>query len=57
MGIDFAVEGPFVKGKNAFYLFTYRYSTFGLLIDLGSIPSDLNNAYEGLKYDWVWLFS
>jgi len=53
MGIDFAVEGPFVKGKNAFYLFTYRYSTFGLLIDLGSIPSDLNNAYEGLKYDWV----
>lgn len=31
MGIDFASEGPFVKGKKASYLFNYRYSTFGLI--------------------------
>ena len=29
-GVDFAGEGPFVKGKRASYLFNYRYSTFGL---------------------------
>jgi len=30
-GIDIASEGPFKKGKNASYLFNYRYSTLGLL--------------------------
>jgi hypothetical protein len=31
LGIDFATEGPFVKGRNASYLLNYRYSTFSLL--------------------------
>lgn len=31
IGIDFASEGPFIKGKRASYLFNYRYSTLGLL--------------------------
>jgi hypothetical protein len=31
MGIDFASEGPFAKGKQASYLFNYRYSTFALI--------------------------
>jgi len=30
-GIDFALEGPFVKGKRSTYLINYRYSTIGLL--------------------------
>ncbi len=31
VGIDFASEGPFIKGKRASYLFNYRYSTLGIL--------------------------
>ncbi|OFX76868.1 MAG: hypothetical protein A2X12_00400 [Bacteroidetes bacterium GWE2_29_8] len=31
IGIDFASEGPFVKGKKASYIFNYRYSTFALI--------------------------
>lgn len=30
-GIDFALEGPFKKGKRSTYLVNYRYSTIGLL--------------------------
>jgi hypothetical protein len=33
-GIDFALEGPFVKGKRSSYLINYRYSTLGLLQNL-----------------------
>ncbi len=33
-GIDFAAEGPFVKGKRASYLINYRYSTYGILQNL-----------------------
>jgi len=33
-GIDFALEGPFVKGKRSTYLVNYRYSTIGLLKQL-----------------------
>jgi hypothetical protein len=38
LGIDFSSEGPFVKGKNATYLFNYRYSTFSLVSLLGLLP-------------------
>lgn len=31
LGIDFASEGPFVKGGKSSYLFNYRYSTFSLV--------------------------
>ena len=50
MGIDFAAEGPFIKGKNASYLFNYRYSTFGLLVDLGAIPSEQIPRYQDLSF-------
>ncbi|MCF8369547.1 MAG: TonB-dependent receptor [Bacteroidales bacterium] len=30
-GIDLSSEGPYKKGKNATYLFNYRYSMFGLI--------------------------
>ncbi|MBL4624548.1 MAG: TonB-dependent receptor [Flavobacteriales bacterium] len=43
MGIDIASEGPFKKGKQASYLFNYRYSTFGLV-------GKLTNANEGIEY-------
>ena len=48
LGIDFAAEGPFVKGNNASYLFNYRYSTFGLLKDLGlhEIPIITNDISD-----------
>jgi hypothetical protein len=43
MGIDFASEGPFKKGKDASYLFNYRYSTFGLV-------GQITGANEGINY-------
>ncbi len=39
MGLDFSSEGPLKSGKNASYLFNYRYSTPGLIIKL--IPNEL----------------
>ncbi|MCP5061074.1 MAG: TonB-dependent receptor [Ignavibacteriae bacterium] len=38
IGIDFATEGPFIKGENASYLMNYRYSTMGLIAPL--LPDD-----------------
>jgi len=49
MGLDFAAEGPFVEGKNASYLFNYRYSTMGLLSNLGLLPSEKIN-YQDLSF-------
>ncbi len=34
IGIDFAAEGPFVKGKKSSYLLNYRYSTLALISPL-----------------------
>ncbi len=49
MGIDFASEGPFVKGKNSSYLFNYRYSTLGLIAPL--LPEDASgNKYQDLAF-------
>lgn len=44
IGLDVAVEGPFVKGKKSSFAFNYRYSTFSLLGPL--LP---NNA-DGIRY-------
>lgn len=38
LGLDFATEGPFQKGKDATYLMNYRYSTLGLIAAF--IPDD-----------------
>jgi hypothetical protein len=38
-GVDFAAEGPFVKGKKATYLFNYRYGTLGLMGQIVSFPN------------------
>ena len=51
MGIEAAMEGPFVKGKNASYLINYRYSTFGLLGDLGVIDKSVSDMrYQDLSF-------
>jgi hypothetical protein len=47
MGIDFASEGPFVKGGKSSYLFNYRYSTLDLISKMGLIPSEQITAISG----------
>ena len=47
LGVEFASEGPFKKGKTASYLFNYRYSSMGLMYDL--MPDLLGDA-GGMKY-------
>ena len=48
MGIDFAAEGPFIKGKDASYLVNYRYSTMSLVSPL--IPSAQVPQYQDLSF-------
>ena len=50
LGIDFASEGPFVKGGKSSYLFNYRYSTLGLLSKMGIIPSAQIPRYQDLSF-------
>ncbi len=50
LGLDFATEGPFVKGKQASYNINYRYSTLGLLGDLHIIPKGFLPRYQDLTY-------
>lgn len=52
LGIDFSSEGPFVKGKNATYLFNYRYSTFSLVSLLGILPKGVSQIpkYQDLSF-------
>lgn len=52
MGVDLSSEGPFVKGKNASYLFNYRYSTFGLVRPFLSSEEGLP-VYQDLSYKVV----
>jgi len=47
LGIEFASEGPFKKGKAASYLFNYRYSSMALMGDL--LP-DLLQGAAGMRY-------
>ncbi|MBN2774281.1 MAG: TonB-dependent receptor [Prolixibacteraceae bacterium] len=49
VGIDFASEGPFVKGKRSSYLFNYRYSTLGLLAP--TLPKEMGKlTYQDLSF-------
>ncbi len=40
LGVDFSSEGPFIQGRNASYLFNYRYSTFALIMPV--LPEGTN---------------
>ena len=49
LGLDFASEGPMVKGSNASYAFNYRYSTMGLVKHFMS--EDVNiPSYQDLAF-------
>ncbi len=49
VGIDAGAEGPFIKGKEATYLFNYRYSTLGLLAPL--LPPEMGIiTYQDLSF-------
>jgi hypothetical protein len=49
LGLDFATEGPFKKGKKASYLFNYRYSTLAVI---GPMLEDNSGIlkYQDLSY-------
>ena len=49
LGLDFAAEGAFKKGKNASYLLNYRYSTLGLIAAI--LPDDAGiPKYQDLSF-------
>ncbi len=49
LGLDFATEGPFTKGKDATYLMNYRYSTLALIGAF--LPDDAGILnYQDLSY-------
>jgi hypothetical protein len=50
LGLDFAAEGPFAYGRKSSFLFNYRYSTFGLLSNLGMIPTEQMPIYQDLSF-------
>ncbi len=50
LGIDFSAEGPLKKETNTSYLFNYRYSTYGLLSNLGLMPTDQTPIYQDLSF-------
>ncbi len=53
LGLDVSSEGPFQKGKNSSYLFNYRYSTLGLLNDIGVhlVGERVNNVFQDLSFN------
>lgn len=50
LGIDFSTEGPFSSKSNASYLVNYRYSTFGLIMDLGLVDTEQVPRYQDLSF-------
>ncbi len=51
LGTDIASEGPFKKGHDASYIFNYRYSTSGLLSELGILPiGEQISKYQDLSF-------
>lgn len=52
LGIDFATEGPFTKGKSSSYLVNYRYSSLALLDKAGLNPTVSNSipTYQDLSF-------
>jgi hypothetical protein len=50
-GTDFTVEGPFKKGGKASYLANYRYSSLGILNDLGVVDFDGVPKYQDASFN------
>ncbi|MFK7949375.1 MAG: carboxypeptidase regulatory-like domain-containing protein [Saprospiraceae bacterium] len=51
IGIDFAAEGPFNKEYAASYVVNYRYSTLGLLNQLGVPLGDEEVSFQDLSFN------
>lgn len=51
LGLDFSTEGPIKKGKSS-YLLNYRYSTLGILNQLGLhlVGERINNNFQDLSF-------
>jgi hypothetical protein len=50
LGLEAALEGPFIKGKRASYLINYRYSTLALFDALGAnIQGDLKTGFQDVN--------
>ena len=50
LGIDFASKGPLTQKHNSSYIFNYRYSTTGLLGDIGAVDIDGTLDYQDLNF-------
>lgn len=53
LGLDFSTEGPFSKNSKASYLVNYRYSTLGILNNLGIhlVGPRTNNTFQDLSFN------
>lgn len=50
LGIDLTLEGPFKKGYGGSYLVNYRYSTAGLMSDLGLVDLDGALSFQDMTF-------
>ncbi len=55
LGLDFATEGPIKKGESS-YLVNYRYSTLGLLNEMGIhlVGERISNTFQDLSFVTQW---
>lgn len=53
LGTDITLEGPLKKGYAGSYLVNYRYSTAGLVFDLGLIDMDAVTSYQDFNTKFV----
>ncbi len=54
LGIDAAAEGPLSKTENSAYLVNYRYSTIGLLSQMGVPLGDEQINFQDLSFQLSW---
>lgn len=53
LGLEAAVEGPFVKGKKSSYLINYRYSTLSLIEATGyKITGDIRIGFQDVNFNF-----
>lgn len=53
LGLEAAVEGPFVKGKKSSYLINYRYSTLAVIEATGyKITGDIRIGFQDINYNF-----
>ena len=53
LGLEAAVEGPFIKGKKSSYLINYRYSTLAVIEATGyKITGDIRIGFQDINYNF-----